>query len=116
MPAWRWSKLYQRKNRWQWARASSMEPKRPGKSGRYLSVLNWLSENGLSFDTRGRLWLLVTPRSASRWAIGFEGMELPRSAWMVRVSRLMRWEAHVPAMRRLASSADSAVATIQPTT
>lgn len=47
MPAWRWSKLYQRKKRWQWARASSMDPKVRGKSGRYLRVLNWLSLNGL---------------------------------------------------------------------
>jgi len=31
----------------------------------------------------GRLWLLVTPRSASRNATGLEAIEVPRSAWMV---------------------------------
>ena len=36
--------LYQAKKVWQWARASSIEPKRSGKSGRYLSVLNCASE------------------------------------------------------------------------
>jgi hypothetical protein len=35
---------------WQKARASSMEPKRSGNSGRYLKVLNWLSEYGLSLE------------------------------------------------------------------
>jgi len=33
----------------------SMLVKRSGNSGRYLSVLNWLSENGLSSETCGRL-------------------------------------------------------------
>jgi hypothetical protein len=32
--------VYQWKNAWQWARASWMDPKRAGKSGRYFSVLN----------------------------------------------------------------------------
>jgi hypothetical protein len=31
--------LYQRKNSWQWVLASSIEPKRAGKSGRYFKVL-----------------------------------------------------------------------------
>src|SRR2546428_35244 len=35
-------------------------------------VLNCDSENGLSFETCGREWLLVTPRSASSSATGFE--------------------------------------------
>jgi hypothetical protein len=42
------------KNRWQNASASSYEPNRAGKSGRYLSVLNCASENGLSLETCGR--------------------------------------------------------------
>src|SRR3954470_19323352 len=36
--------LYQEKNSWQKRRASSSEPKRSGKSGRYFSVLKWDSE------------------------------------------------------------------------
>src|ERR1019366_2401222 len=65
--------LYQGKKRWQKARASSMEPNRSGNSGRYLRVLNWLSEYGLSSETCGRLWVLVMPRSASISATGFGG-------------------------------------------
>ncbi len=47
--------------------------KRPGESPAvwslqgalvYLAVLNWDSENGLSLETRGRLKLGTTPRSA----------------------------------------------------
>jgi len=40
-------------------------PESVGELGRYLRVLNWLSEYGLSSETCGRLWVLVTPRSAS---------------------------------------------------
>ncbi len=47
------------------ARACSMQPKRSGKPGRYLSVLKGDSEKGLSFETCGRECVLVTPRSAS---------------------------------------------------
>jgi len=36
---------------------ASMEPKRDGKAGRYLSVLSWASLNGSSLLTWGRLWL-----------------------------------------------------------
>src|SRR5271166_4000205 len=43
-----------------------MQPKRRGNWGWYFMVLKWLSENGLSLDVCGRLWDLVTPRSASR--------------------------------------------------
>ena len=43
---------------WPWARASWIEPKRSGNSGRYFSVLNCASENGLSFgDVRPRVGL-----------------------------------------------------------
>jgi hypothetical protein len=45
--------LYQAKKVRQKARACSSEPMRSGKVGQYLSVLNWLSEKGLSLYTRG---------------------------------------------------------------
>ena len=35
----------------EWVRASWIEPNRSGNAGRYFSVLNWASENGLSLDT-----------------------------------------------------------------
>jgi hypothetical protein len=41
------------KETWQWARTSWIAPNRSGKVGRYLSVLNWASENGLSLETWG---------------------------------------------------------------
>jgi YD repeat-containing protein len=44
--------LYQAKNFWPKARESWIEPKRSGNSGLYLRVLNWLSEYGLSSETR----------------------------------------------------------------
>ncbi len=59
------------------------DPKRSGNCGQYLSVLHCASENGLSFDTCGRLWVLVTPRSASNSATGLLFMDDPRSAWSV---------------------------------
>jgi len=49
-----------------------MHPKRSGNSGRYFRVRNWLSEYGLSFETCGRLCVLVTPRSASKNATGLD--------------------------------------------
>src|SRR5215211_6032714 len=64
MPECRCSALYQVKNSWLCSRACSIDPNLSGKSGRYLSVLYWASENGLSFEQRGREWLLATPRSA----------------------------------------------------
>jgi hypothetical protein len=69
------SVLYQVKKTWQQARASWIEPKRSGNCGRYFRVLNWLSENGLSSETCGRLWVLVTPRSANSKATGCVGHE-----------------------------------------
>src|ERR1035441_10781023 len=63
-----------------------MEPWRSGKSGMYLRVLKWLSEYGLSSETWGRLWVLVTPKSAINSATGFEVIEVPRSAWIDRKS------------------------------
>ncbi len=55
MPLCRCSLLYQSKKSPQKALASCMDPKLPGKSGQYFKVLNWLSEYGLSLETRGRL-------------------------------------------------------------
>src|SRR5436190_18369354 len=116
MPEWRWSTLYQRKKSWQKALASSMEAKRSGKPGRYLRVLNCDSEYGLSLETCGREWVLVTPRSASRKATGFEVIDEPRSAWRVNCPAGTACLASVSAIRRSASSACSRWATIQPTT
>src|SRR5438552_14490751 len=84
-PEWRWSWLYHLKKPRQKARPSSMEPKRSGNSGRYLRVLNWASEYGLSLEQWGREWLLMTPRSANRRATVFEAMDVPRSAWIVKL-------------------------------
>src|SRR5450755_4532206 len=67
-------------NRRQCARASSIEPKRCGKSGRYFRVLNCASEYGLSSETCGRLWVLATSRSMSSAATAFDRMLVPRSA------------------------------------
>ena len=58
--------MYQEKKSAQNERACTSEPKRAGKSGRYFSVLNWLSENGLSLETCGRECVLVTPRAENR--------------------------------------------------
>jgi hypothetical protein len=60
-----------------------MQPNLSGNSGLYLSVLNCASENGLSFETCGREWLFVTPRSASSSATAFDVIDEPRSAWTV---------------------------------
>ena len=84
--------------------------------GRYFSVLNWASENGLSLETCGRECDWVTTRSASKNATGLLVMELPRSAWMVNWSRSMPCLAQVWRISTSASAADSRLATIQPTT
>src|ERR1035437_10523309 len=60
-----------------------MQPKRCGNCGWYFIVLKWLSENGLSLEVYGRLWDLVTPRSASRSAVLLARMGAPRSACRV---------------------------------
>src|SRR5215208_6944831 len=83
MPECRCSALYQRKKSWQNARASSIEAKRSGKPGRYFRVLNCASEYGVSLETCGREWDLVTPRSASRKATGLDVIDDPRAAWRV---------------------------------
>lgn len=63
----------------------------------------------------GLEWDVVTPRSASRDASGFEAIEEPRSAWMVSWSQPMFCLAMVSASNSSASSFDSRVATIHPT-
>jgi len=65
--------------------------------------------------TRGRLWLLVTPRSASSSATGLEAMLLPRSGWMVSCLAGTFSAAMVVASSCSAKAADSRLATIQPT-
>src|ERR1022692_1907881 len=77
IPPCRCSWLYHWKNCWQCARASSIEPKRSGKSGRYFRVLNCASEYGLSSETCGRLCVLVTCRSTSKAATGLERIRAP---------------------------------------
>ena len=59
------------------------DPNRSGKSGLYLIVLNWASENGLSLETCGRLCILVTAKSASSSATGLLRIDEPRSACSV---------------------------------
>jgi hypothetical protein len=56
-------------------RVSCSEPKRSGKAGQYLSVLNWLSENGVSLETRGRL--INSTSQLSHPFIDTEGMTAP---------------------------------------
>src|SRR5207245_3555821 len=65
---------------WQCARASWSEPKRAGNVGRYFSVLNCASENGLSFETCGRARVLVRLRSGSTRATGLEVIAGRRAA------------------------------------
>jgi hypothetical protein len=91
-------------------------PNRSGNSGRYLSVLNCASENGLSFDTRGRACVRVTPRSANSSATGLDVIDIPRSAWIVNCLDGMAYFAQVSRMSRSASVLLSQSATIQPTT
>jgi hypothetical protein len=58
---------------------------RPEPLGERRAVLERLELGlgiGLSSETWGREWLLVTPRSASNSATGLEVMEVPRSAWI----------------------------------
>ena len=58
---------------YQWKKASHAvfeEPNRSGKSD--FKVLNWASEKGLSSETWGREWVLVTPRSAAQ-GLDFRG-------------------------------------------
>ena len=78
--------------------------------------LNCDSENGLSFGTCGREWLLVTPRSASRNATGLDAIDEPRSACKVSWSGSMECLVTVSSMSSCARVARSFGASIQPTT
>src|SRR2546429_8555378 len=89
MPECRCSPLYQAMKLRQNARASSMQPKLGGKSGRYFNVRKCDSEYGLSLLVCGREWVLVTPRSASRNATGLDAMDEPLSAWTLQMSGAM---------------------------
>ena len=117
IPEWRCWWLYQSKKSRQNARASSMRPKRSGKSGRYFSVLNCASENGLSFEVYGRLCVLVTPRSASRNATGLERHRLSRGrrGWSAGRGAICCCSS-VSAISFSASGAVSRCCTVQPTT
>src|SRR5262245_10472640 len=83
-----------------------MLPNRSGNSGRYFSVLNCASENGLSLLTEGLEWVLVTPRSASSNATGFEVIEGPRSACTVSCPGPIACLVVLAAMSSFASVAD----------
>lgn len=48
-----------------------------------MSVVNWASEYGSSFETWGLECVLVMPTSASSIATGLDFIDEPRSAWMV---------------------------------
>lgn len=69
----------------------------------------------MSFDTWGREWDWVTPRSASSSATGLDVIEEPRSAWMDNCPSGMCCFAQVSAISFSARTADSQVASIQPT-
>ena len=47
--------------------------------GRYFSVLNWDSAYGLSFETCGREWDLVIPRSPRSKATGLDSGKVATS-------------------------------------
>ncbi len=86
--------------RWcRWARPCSNEPKRSGKLGWDFRIVSWASELGLPFETWGREWVLVIPRSARRNATGFEVMAGPRSAWTVSWPGAIPSRATVAALR-----------------
>ena len=95
------------KKGWQKRRESWIEPKRSGNSGRYFMVRNWDSEKGLSLETYGREWVLVTPRSASSWAMTLDFIEEPRSACSVSWPSAIDCFRQVSVMSCWASVADS---------
>jgi hypothetical protein len=63
-----------------------------------------------------RLWDLVTPRSASRWATGLAIIGDPRSEWMVSWPGVTPCFQMVSASRASARLARSALASIHPGT
>src|SRR5664280_956272 len=94
------------------ALASAREPKRSGNTGANFNVLNHDSEYGLSLDTRGRLWDLVTSRSANNAATVLDVMDVPRSAC---TTRGIPWMAKISFIISTARTADSAACTCAPT-
>jgi len=108
--------LYQLAKPWTQARASSIVAKpRVGQLGVYLQVRNNASENGLSFETRGRLNDAMTPSRSIVTFIVAPFIGLPLSAWSTsgpvrhfsaQTARLSTWAA---------SSAVSRSWTSQPT-
>ena len=91
--------------------AEALREVRPVLEGPELAL-----EYGLSLLACGRLWDLVTPRSASRWATGLAIIGDPRSEWMVSSPRPMPCLSMVSAMRASARLARSARASIHPGT
>src|SRR5450759_1302215 len=92
--------------------ASPREPKRSGNTGANLSVLNHDSEYGLSLETRGLEWDLVTSRSDSSAATVLDVIEVPRSAC---TTRGMPWMAKISVIISAARTADSWACTGAPT-
>src|SRR5215471_5828409 len=85
----RCSVLYQGKKRRQNASASSYAPNRAGKSGRYLRVLNWASEDqqapGATGAHRARGGsLMMATHKYPKWTVSFD---LTTSAWRGSSSR-----------------------------
>ena len=80
------------KKYWQCTRAASIEVNRPGKSGRYFSVLNCASLNGLSLETCGRECDWVMPRSASGMPLVWRSsMSRGRRGWSTGHGQLSAW-------------------------
>jgi hypothetical protein len=87
-----------------------------GELGPVLEGAELALAEGLSLLTCGRLWLFVTPRSASRRASGLAVRGDPRSARMVSWPCSTFRSATVSASRASARRAFSAWASIQPDT
>jgi hypothetical protein len=81
--------LYQGKNRWQNARASSRLPKRSGKSGRYFSVLNG-SVAWVEGEVRQALPMRRRPDPVPPQS-GFAGFRFPRDVILVAVRWYLRY-------------------------
>src|SRR5258708_10330632 len=86
-----------------------------GYSGRYLSVRNRASENGLSSLTLGRLKEATTPRRCNVASIVEPFIGLPLSECSTRPRGSSRSCAHVRRNSSDASTADSCSSTDQPT-
>ena len=65
--------------------------------------------------TCGREWVRLMLKSLSSSATPLEVIEVPRSAWMVKVPFSMPWSVTALVMNSSASSVFSVEATIQPT-